>query len=278
MFGRALPMLGGRRVRRRRGRLAARPHAELAQDRRDVVVDRPRREHEPLGDLGVALPVGDQREHLDLARGQRRRVRARRGRGPRGTATPRARSAWRRLRRRAGAEALELGERLQERASSPASASARAASYGQPCARQRRGGASASPASCSRYGSAIQSGALVERARLPLPVRELAGEPEVPLLERERVDGARLLDRRSASPRATPSRRAPRGRARAAAGGRRARRSRAPRRAPPQRRGRRAARAPARARSSELISADRIDRPRQTSPRARSAATSQRPL
>src|SRR6266511_6196346 len=61
----ALPILAGEpEPDRLRGRLAARANAELAEDRRDVVVDRPLRENEPLGDLGVAQPFGDESEHL----------------------------------------------------------------------------------------------------------------------------------------------------------------------------------------------------------------------
>ena len=100
---------------------------------------------------------------------------------------------------------------------------------------------------------------LAERARLPLPVRELAREPEVALLERERVDRARLLERPLARRRrARPPRRARRGRVRAAAGGRPAARARAPRRARPARPGRRGARAAGRARSARVMRADRV--------------------
>jgi len=38
----------------RRGRLAARLHAQLAQDRRDVVVDGSGRKHQLVGNVGVA--------------------------------------------------------------------------------------------------------------------------------------------------------------------------------------------------------------------------------
>jgi hypothetical protein len=51
-------------------RLAARADAELAQDRRDVVVDRLLGEEEPLGDLGVAEPLRDEPKYLYLTRSQ----------------------------------------------------------------------------------------------------------------------------------------------------------------------------------------------------------------
>ena len=58
-----------------------------------MVVDRPLGEDEPLGDLGVAQPVRDEAEHLELARRQAGRVRAGRRPRPRGSPrTPRSRS------------------------------------------------------------------------------------------------------------------------------------------------------------------------------------------
>src|SRR6266496_5883240 len=61
----ALPILAGEpEPDGLRGRLAARANAELSEDRCDMVVDRPRGEDEPLGDLGVAQPFGDESEHL----------------------------------------------------------------------------------------------------------------------------------------------------------------------------------------------------------------------
>ena len=86
--------------------------AELAQDRRDVVVDRLARQEQPLGDVAVAQAVGDQREHLELARGELGRVLARRRPRP---ARQRARAALAQLaaddrRRAAGAERQQLLE------------------------------------------------------------------------------------------------------------------------------------------------------------------------
>src|SRR5206468_4379695 len=65
-------------------RLNARANAQLAEDGCDVVVDRPFGEHEPLGDLGIPQPFGDESEHLLLARRQTARIsRSRRTRSPR---------------------------------------------------------------------------------------------------------------------------------------------------------------------------------------------------
>jgi hypothetical protein len=55
---------------RLRTRLAACAHVKLAQDRRDVVVDRLLGEHEPLGDLGVAEPLREEPKYLELTRSQ----------------------------------------------------------------------------------------------------------------------------------------------------------------------------------------------------------------
>ena len=61
----------------RGARLAAGADIELSQDRRDVMVDRFLGDDEPLGDLRVTQPVGEQHEHLELAPGQTGRVFAR---------------------------------------------------------------------------------------------------------------------------------------------------------------------------------------------------------
>jgi hypothetical protein len=59
-------------------------HVELSQDCRDVMIDRPLRHHQPLGDLTVAHPPDEQAQHLELSRGQPSRVLARGGaRSPR---------------------------------------------------------------------------------------------------------------------------------------------------------------------------------------------------
>ena len=116
------------------------PDAELAQDGRHVVVDGLLGHDEPRGDLGVAQPLGHEREDLELARCQARRVRAGRG--------PRARGGRRAARARAAAGDAARGRRgrpaagaLEARrcaASSSASARASAASYGQPIAASAR--------------------------------------------------------------------------------------------------------------------------------------------
>ena len=77
------------------GRLAPRSHPELAEDRRHVVVDRARRQHEVVCDLRVPLPGGDEPEHVELTCRQLGRVRAGRGSRPRGTDAPSVRSCCR---------------------------------------------------------------------------------------------------------------------------------------------------------------------------------------
>ncbi len=55
-----------------RGQLGQRPavgHPELAQQRRDVALDRADRDEQPAGDLGVGEVLADQRQHLGLALG-----------------------------------------------------------------------------------------------------------------------------------------------------------------------------------------------------------------
>src|SRR3954471_495079 len=98
---------------RRGAGLAARAHVELAKDRRDVVADRLLRYEEAPGDVGVAPPLRDEAEHLDLARCEPGRVRARRAVRP---AADVAQAALAQrpgdaARGRAGAEALERVER-----------------------------------------------------------------------------------------------------------------------------------------------------------------------
>ena len=50
------------------------PHAQLGQHRRDVVVHRADRDHQPLGDLDVAQTVGEQGEDLGWRRSARPRA------------------------------------------------------------------------------------------------------------------------------------------------------------------------------------------------------------
>jgi hypothetical protein len=68
------------------GDLTARPHIELAQDRGDVVIDGLPAHDQPFGDLGVAKPLGEQRQNLQLTTGQPGRVRP--GPGARSTRDP----------------------------------------------------------------------------------------------------------------------------------------------------------------------------------------------
>ena len=58
------------------------PHVELPKDRRDVVVDRPRRDDESLGYLGVPQSFGYELQHLQLAGRQPCRVALGRGSRP----------------------------------------------------------------------------------------------------------------------------------------------------------------------------------------------------
>src|SRR3954451_20427798 len=98
---------------RRGAGLAPGAHVELAQDRRDVVADRLLRDEEAPGDVGVAPPLRDEGEDLDLPRREPRRVRARGAVGP-AADVAQAALALRpgdAPRGRAGAEALERVER-----------------------------------------------------------------------------------------------------------------------------------------------------------------------
>src|SRR3990172_9148826 len=65
-----------------RARLAACTNTQLAEDGRDVVVDRLRGEEQPLRDVGVAEAFGDQCQHLDLSNGQTGGILPRRGARP----------------------------------------------------------------------------------------------------------------------------------------------------------------------------------------------------
>src|SRR6185312_2628108 len=74
-----LPILHGEPESQRLGaRLCARPHAELAQHGRDVMVDRANRQEEPRRDIGVAEAARNELEHLGLAAGQTGRALPRR--------------------------------------------------------------------------------------------------------------------------------------------------------------------------------------------------------
>src|SRR5256885_4266689 len=67
----ALPILGGEaQAQGLCARLDTRAHVELAEDRSHVVVHGSFREHETVGDLGVAKPFGDEPEHLAFPRCQ----------------------------------------------------------------------------------------------------------------------------------------------------------------------------------------------------------------
>src|SRR5580704_14452882 len=55
-------------------RLAASAYVELPEDRRDVMIDRLGGKEQQVGNVGAAQALRDQREHLDLAGGQARRI------------------------------------------------------------------------------------------------------------------------------------------------------------------------------------------------------------
>ena len=161
MLGAPLPVLEQPEIRRGRDGLAARPRLELAEDRRDVVVDRPRREDE-LARRSRAFRFPAARScSTSSSRAVSPAGLARvAGRGPRGTrcpgrGAPAARASPPGLRRDGRApRALRAAppRRPPPRARAPprTGTSARATPRRRP---------RASPASCSRYGSAIQSGA-----------------------------------------------------------------------------------------------------------------------
>ena len=91
-------------------------HAELGHDRGDVMRDGPRREIEPLGDLGVGQVLGDQRQNLHLSPGQKGRVCPcrRPGTARDAASTDFAQSLSDESRRRSSAQAHELGVRATE--------------------------------------------------------------------------------------------------------------------------------------------------------------------
>src|SRR4029079_6142104 len=114
---RALPILGDEPEAHGFDRgLAAVPRVELAQDRADVVADRPFGENQPRGDLGVAHAFGEQLEHLELPRRQARRILAGGRPGPPGEPTDAALAQTSRddRRRRPRSELLELLQRPAE--------------------------------------------------------------------------------------------------------------------------------------------------------------------
>ena len=166
---------------------------QLAQDRRDVVIDRPRRQEQPLGDLGVAETVRDQREDVELAGSRARRDSARvDGRGPRGTPwTPRSRS--RRATTAAAAEAPSPCSSAWARASDATLPSPRAQAPPRSCTRAR-------PRRLRRprrdrrapgaYGSGSWMPVVLLDPGAPPPAQELPDQPGGVALDRE---GERLL-------------------------------------------------------------------------------------
>ena len=143
-----------------RGGLAARPDAQLGQQRRDVVLDGLGRQRQPGGDLGVAEPLGEQAEHLDLPAGEAGRVG---GRGPGRAAgdVPVAalpEPAAQPLGRLPGSETVQQGQRLQLGLVLVAAGQRQGPLVGAAELPPRVAAARQSPASSSRYGSATFAG------------------------------------------------------------------------------------------------------------------------
>ena len=163
-----------------------------------MTVDRLLREEETLGDFRVAKPLRDEREHLELARCQVRRVLSCRGaRSPRqGAGAALAQSASDDRRCRTGAEALELGQRAAQ-------------GIVVVCVSQRQGGLVGAadlgpelggPRPLAPHLEGIRLGRvrwnLLPDPRPPAPAGELADHPRSPAPHGE-VEGSlrRLCDR-----------------------------------------------------------------------------------
>ena len=101
---------------RRDGRAAC-FRIELAEDRRNVVVDGPLRDHEPFGNLGIAKTLRDELQNLELSYREIRRIRSRRLSPPaRDRCAQLAQAARHDGRERPCPKSPALGERLQQRA------------------------------------------------------------------------------------------------------------------------------------------------------------------
>src|SRR6266508_1969107 len=114
----ALPILGSKsEAISLRARLAARPNAQLAEDGRNVMIDRPLGEHQPLGDFGIAQSFGDESEHLLLARCEAAWILPRRRtRSPRQPTSPAfAQTACDERRRRPRIQPLQFLQRAPQR-------------------------------------------------------------------------------------------------------------------------------------------------------------------
>ena len=170
---------------------AAGRRAELAQDRRDVVVDRAHREHEPLGDLRVLQPLAD----------ERRAPRARGRCSPAALSAARAAAAEPADAPRAAAELRERARHVACRAS--------AASYTQPNAPPRRPRPRRARPVAARARTARASRRRLD-GRGPARWRQTASSPSAPLVGLLRARAPpRVVDRRDARPRrrrpATPA-------------------------------------------------------------------------
>ena len=213
-----------------RGRLGAAAHAELGEHAADVVLGGLRRDHEPLGDLGVREPGGDQRRAPRArARSARRARRASavrpatpssRSRAAARSASPARAEPLERVARGAGAGERErrAGRRLRAREREPRARllererERREALDGvlEPPRRRRR--VAAAPAAAGR------------RAAPPRRARSLAGGSPPRSAQRAAAPSAasrsprrRARPRRAASARRRPRARALRGRAAPAA-------------------------------------------------------------
>ena len=247
------PLRPGRRLRRPTASLepsrtaCAAASARLrtpsfAEHAADVVLGGLRRDHEPLGDLGVRQARGDQPQHLPLARGELVALAARRGAAG-GAELAQQRGG--RGRRRAGAEALE---RVARRARG---GRARAASRRRP-ARARAPAARAPPRAGSSSAAKPATACSSAGRRRPIAARGGDAPGEQRRLGRAGRRGRAAPARPRSRPRgaAAPSRSPPRARPRAAQDEPRRRRRRSARRVEQRPRRARDRRAPGAARTS----------------------------
>ena len=170
-----------------------------------MVVDRARREEQPLGDRGVAQALGEQPQHLELAGGQRGGVRPRRrAAGRAATATPRSRSGAR-DHRRGGPAPSSLQPSCALRAARPRRPP-RQRQRGLVRAAERRPGARRLAASRRRAGSstapATRPAAVVDDPGSPAPVGESRRRSTRPALPLERQSSAARVA--SATPSGSP--------------------------------------------------------------------------
>ncbi len=156
-----------------------------------MVVDRPLREHQPLGDLAVAQPFSQQPQHFQLAWVRLAGLRLVEDAGPAAIREPRARAgagqrsplpaALRAAAARRGQAQRHLIVRIRER---------EGGSYGQPLSRQSSAARADSPPSWRAYGSLMPGDRLLD-AGAPAPEGQLAREPPPLLLDGALEDAVR---------------------------------------------------------------------------------------